>query len=192
MSKIYQDKIISVDEINVLESENIFEKMKKISEDNKKQILYLEYIPSNILRNYDLNDCEDHRRFQDILYKCDTPVLPMSCYNLKDNEITIWDPSKNTKGLFTFCEGKLIYTIVNHDLNYQKKKNNIPSERYISDITFFEILNLLLNQASEYYIHYTNSDLSNKFPSALEKVKKEDILNLINLSKEEKILKKVR
>ena len=140
MKKIYHDKIISIDEINVLENENVLRKMKKIIENNHKQILYLGYLPSKIMKNYDLNNSEDVRRFQDILYKCDTPVLPMAYYNLNDNEITLCDPLRNTKGLFTFYHDIMIYTITNKDLNYQKKENNIPSERYISDITFSELL----------------------------------------------------
>ena len=67
MKKIYQDKITSIDEINVLDNENIFEKMKENSEDNQKQILCLGYLPSNIINNYDLNNYEDIRRFQGIL-----------------------------------------------------------------------------------------------------------------------------
>ena len=156
-NKIYKDEIIEFNDISDWDTLHLFDYLKK--DDNKIKQYYLDYVSSDILKNYDLSEKEDVNRFQNILYKCDSPILSMVSYDGKSDTVKLVDPQKRINGCFLFHQGKLIYTTMKDifENNFKNKSNN----HYITTMDYFYILKILIENSSNFYV-YSFNDLSLK------------------------------
>ena len=151
MKKIYNDKIIKIDEINILENENLFDKIKNTD----KHYVYVDYIPEKILKNFDFQNHEDIKKFQNIFYKCDSPAMGMMVYDIKNNVIILRDPERIIKGTFIYQNGILTYNPNGQNIAFEKS-----SEYFFTSISFREILKILINNSNKYERIIDNQNVS--------------------------------
>lgn len=208
MEKYYRDSIIQFDEYTICEDENIFD---AILDERKEEIdgkrFFLEYIPKEVLENYNFEDLESLKKFRNDCLGIRSPKMKMGGCNLdpdyldEDRKtgylryagIKLSDPYGSIYGSFDMRDGILTYSPLFPHFYEERDLGKFARDTYFTTMTFEAIMQVLIDKANECFIHTGNCcELGVKSPYILEKVTKDEMLKCVYDAKEgEKIYERV-
>ena len=182
LNKIYFDDITDIKQMNVEDDKSFFKCLENADRDNKYEYLYIDYIPQEILKNYNLTRKEDIRNFYKILYKYDTPILPMIKYDKKSKIIELHEPGIKVDAMIYHCKNMLVYVDMK---NKDQDNEDIEGNHCFTAMNYHDIVSILLKNSTKFYQY------DERKPLSISDISQDDFYQLVYPT-EQKVLSKVR
>jgi len=149
MDKIFYDNFFRMNEIPLRQDFDVFESIlesKKDDIDNDR--FYIKYLPSIELEKYDFNDKESLRKFRDICFTIDTPILGMGGCNLRERYMDdfrrsgkkISDPYGKVFGYFDIRDGIITYCPLFNQFYNEYDVGKFANTVYFTTMSFEDIM----------------------------------------------------
>ena len=204
MNKIFYDNFFEINEIPLENDGDIFGSiLESRKNDIDKDRFYIKFLPIIEFEKYDFNDKQSLRKFRDICYSIDTPIMPMGgcnlweryMYDMRISGKKISDPYGRVFGCFDINNGVITYSPIFAHFYNERDVAKFANDSYFTTISFEEIMKYYIEHSHEFYVHIDNSVSINDFNRygryILEKVSSSEMIAFVNNPElGEKILKK--
>lgn len=166
MTKVYRDKIITLEQFDISLNEDIFSRILKEKENERdNNRFFLNYIPSEALSKYDFSNGDSLNQFRRDCISINNPLKPMGGCNLREEEIKkgiryagikLSDPYGRIPGVFNINNKVVTYSPIFHLFYDERDNTKFAKDTYFVSMPFQEIIINQINNVVEYYVHVGN------------------------------------
>lgn len=178
-----------MNEIPLRQDFDVFESIlesKKDDIDNDR--FYIKYLPSIELEKYDFNDKESLRKFRDICFTIDTPILGMGGCNLRERYMDdfrrsgkkISDPYGKVFGYFDIRDGIITYCPLFNQFYNEYDVGKFANTVYFTTMSFEDIMKYQILKANEFYVHTGYEIICHNREYILEKISSSEMMDFVN------------
>lgn len=207
--KVYRDNIFKVEEYIIDDSEDLFEAIVKIRNNDEfdkydANRFFLEYLPQEKLQDYDFSNPSSLDKFRKLCLTYNSPLLLMGGCNMRKKDlesdirnagIKMSDPFGKIYGSFDIRDKTMTYSPIFPHFYEERDLIKFARDSYFTTMTFEEIMMQRIDKLSKFYVHVGNYKTSKEIMKygryILEKINKKQMREFVsNPSEGEKIFSK--
>lgn len=195
---VYRDKFYKMEQYNVLRNSDIFETiLENRKDDIDRDRFFIKYISKEKLYDYNFSNPIDVRRFTDICYRIDSPLMLMGGYNMSSKNLSddiryagikMSDPYGKVYGVFDIRDGIITYSPFFAPFYEERDLCKFADDEYFTTMTFEEIILGQIQKARECRLHIGNyksvKDIIQHGQYVLESVTKVEMINFVQKPEE--------
>jgi len=191
--KVYRDKFYKLDEYVFDDNSDIFEEiLKQRQNETDKNRFFLNFVPQEIMKRYNLSNPNSVESFRNMCYMIDSPVVLMGGYNMDSNELTpdiryagikLSDPYEKIYGTFDIRNGIITYSPLFAHFSKERDVVKFARDEYFTTATFEEIMLSQIKKAKECRLHIGNysslKDIMKYGNYILENITKKQMISFV-------------